>query len=162
MTASAVFTQVLAIIFLAGAHAIVCEEGSYYWVRDGIERCRICPPGCACPGGYTACYGCSGGFFSGGSGSPNCTACPMGTTSDIINNAGCDPDNYETPCANAAGPLGQIACRPDPPPAALQFAAPCGALYFPPQYIDDGGVDVPNKVSPYYDMYGRPMNQQSY
>lgn len=139
-----------------------CPPGTFYWVREGLEHCQSCQPGCACPGNYTACSGCSGGFFSLLSGAASCSACPPGTTTEIIYNSGCDPQNILTPCANAFGPLGFAGCHPVPPPARVAFAMPTGALYAPPQYQPGGPPFVPNVIPPYYDMNGQPMVQQSY
>ena len=138
-----------------------CPPGSFFWTREGVNHCQQCLPGCACPGGYDACYGCSDGLFSGASAAV-CSVCAPGFTSDAIYNVGCDPENYLTPCANQYGPLGQATCRPIPPPSNTTFVAPNGALYAPPQYLPGGPPYVPNKVSPYYDIDGQPMIQQSY
>ncbi len=144
------------------AAGMACPPGTFYWVRDGLEHCQTCQPGCACPGDYTACSGCSGGFFSADSGAAACSVCPPGTTTEIIYNSGCDPQNILTPCANAYGPLGFTACHPVPPPAVVAFAMPPGALFAPPQYLPGGPPFVPNVVPPYYDVDGQPMVQQSY
>jgi hypothetical protein len=141
------------------AGVCVCPPGSYVWVRGGFVRCRLCAPGCACPGALAPCLGCSAGYYSATPGAAACEACLPGTTSDAIFNSGCDPENYETPCANRHGPLGQVACRPDPPPQNITFVAPNGAIKGVAQYLPDG---VPNKVPPYYDIDGLPMVQQSY
>jgi hypothetical protein len=139
-----------------------CAPGSFYWERNGLGHCQPCRPGCACPDGTAACYGCNDGYYSAAAGAAACTACPAGTTSDALLNSGCDPFNYGTPCANAYGPLGQITCRPAPPPANVTFEAPSGALYAPPQYQPGGPPYVPNIIPPYYSIYGTPMLQQSY
>ena len=144
------------------AGTCVCPPGSYYWVRDGIARCRLCAPGCACPGALATCLGCSAGLFSAAPGAAACAVCPPGTTSDAVFNTGCEPDNYATPCANRHGPLGQVACRPVPPPQNVTFVAPNGALYGVAQYLPGGPPFVPNKVPPYYDIDLLPMVQQSY
>jgi len=136
-----------------------CRPGSYVWMRDGIMRCRVCEAGCACPGALAPCFGCSAGQHSPEPGAGTCNPCPAGTTSDIIFNTGCDPDNYGVPCANQHGPLGQIACRDVPPPQNITFVAPNGALFGVAQYLPDG---MPNKVPPYYDIDKLPMVQQSY
>jgi hypothetical protein len=137
-----------------------CHPGSYMWVRDGIERCRVCAAGCACPGGLAKCFGCSAGQYSPTPGAPGCSDCnPSNETSDTILNSGCDPDNYETPCANRHGPLGQIACRAYPPSPRVIFVPPDGAVYVP-EYLPNG---LPNVNPPYYDAIDhRPMVQQSY
>lgn len=139
-----------------------CPPGSYYWVSQGIARCALCLPGCACPGGYVPCYGCSGGQYASASNASSCDVCPPGTTSDYIFNAGCDPENFLTPCSNLNGAVGQIACRPEPPNSAVQLAAPSGALSLPPQYLTSKAPYVPNKVPPWYDEDGEPSIQQSY
>ncbi len=149
------------------AAALTCDPGYYLWEREGLEHCRQCPPGCACPGGLGVCVGCSGGFFTDAAGAAACVACAPGTTTDPYFNSGCDPMNYETPCANFYGPLGHVACRPDPPPpnatvGYLNPHLPSGALYAPPQYEPGGPPYVPNVIPPYYDIDGRPMVQQSY
>ena len=149
-------------LLLARAAALTCNPGFYFWERDGLQHCRLCPPGCACPGGVVPCFGCSGGVFSPGPGAVICTPCPPGTTSDWIFNAGCDPFNFQQPCANGKGPLGQSACRPAPPPTQVNFTAPGGALVFPPQYLPGGPPFDPNRVPPYYDINNQPMVQQSY
>ena len=138
-----------------------CRPGSYVWMRDGIVRCRVCEAGCACPGALKPCFGCSAGQHSPAPDAIACDLCPAGTTSDIILNTGCDPDNYETPCANRHGPLGQIACRPIPPPQNITFVAPNGALFDVAQYEPGGPPYIPRKVSPYYDIDGLPRVQQS-
>lgn len=161
-TVRALTLLVLALLAAAPAAALTCGPGFFLWIRDGIERCQLCAPGCACPGGLQPCRGCSGGAFSAAAGAAACLPCPPGTTSDAIFNDGCEPENYQTPCANRNGPLGQITCRPDPPPQNVTFVAPGGALYAPPQYLPGGPPYVPNKVPPYYDVDLKPMLQQSY
>lgn len=124
---SAIAAVTLALAFAGRAAALTCAAGSYHWVRDGIERCRVCPAGCACPGGLAPCTGCSGGAYAATAGLAACAACGAGTTTDVIYNSGCNPDVYTTPCANEHGPLGFTACRPTPPPSAVVFVAPNGA-----------------------------------
>src|SRR4051812_45370984 len=154
-------------LLLAAAAALTCDPGSYYWVCNGIERCSQCPAGCACPGGFAACVGCTNGLFSAAAGASACSACPAGSTTDPLFNSGCDPANFEVPCTNAYGPLGYTVCRPDPPlPNAtigeLNPHLPSGALFAPPQYLTSAPPYVPNTVPPYYDIDGQPMVQQSY
>ena len=155
-------TLAILLCFSAAARAITCAPGTFYWVRGGIERCQLCQPGCACPGNYSECFGCSDGAYSADPGAAACSACPPGTTSDGIYNAGCDPENFLTPCANNKGQLGQVRCRPVPPPENASFVAPSGALFAPPQYLTDEAPYVPNKVPPYYDVDKQPMLQPSY
>jgi hypothetical protein len=126
--------------------AINCPPGTFFWQREGVEHCQPCLPGCACPGNWTACYGCSGGVFSSASGSSACVPCPLGFTTDWVLNVGCDPFNFLTPCANNFGPLGATACHPVPPPPDVAFAMPTGA----------------EPIPPFYDVDGKPMLQQSY
>lgn len=141
-----------------------CPAGYFFWQSEGAAHCQICQPGCACPGGWLACIGCSDGSFSAAPGAAACAACPPGSTSDAVYNAGCDPENVQTPCANAKGPLGQVACRPAPPPPNVTFVVSSGTLVLPPQYLPGGPPYVPNEVPPYYDdgTPPRPMVQQSY
>ena len=108
------------------------------------------------------CQGCAGGQYSAAAGSSACSTCPPGTTSDFIFNAGCAPDNYETPCSNAQGPLGHTGCHPVPPPQATSFTAWDGALAWVPQYQPGGPPYVPIITPPYYNDDGVPMLQQSY
>jgi hypothetical protein len=112
---------------LSRAAVCPCDPGYYCWIRDGLEHCRLCPAGCACSGNWSECVGCSGGWFSPLAGASACARCPFGTTSDALLNAGCDPDNYNTPCENQFGPLGKTACRALPPPSEITFVAPNGA-----------------------------------
>jgi hypothetical protein len=158
------FSVVVMALILAplGADALLCAPGTFYWVSEGIERCAQCLPGCACPGNYTPCLGCSSGTYSAAAGATTCTACPEGTTTDSIYNAGCDPENFLTPCANGLGPLGFAACHPNPPAPRTAFAMPTGALQVPPQYLAGGPPPVPNVVPPYYDDTDKPFLQQSY
>ena len=158
----ALFAIVLALA--RAGDAIECGPGYFFWMRDGIARCRFCPPGCACPGGVASCVGCSGGTFSAVGGASVCSVCPDGTTSDLVFNVGCDPENYDAVCSNAAGILGYRTCRPDPPPTAVGFVAPNGSLFEPRQYINSqpNAVPLPNVVPPYYDVDHLPMLQQSY
>jgi len=139
-----------------------CPAGYFFWQADGTAHCQICQPGCACAGGWQQCVGCDDGHFSGAAGAAACTPCPPGTTSDALYNGGCDPQNILTPCANAGGPLGQVACRPDPPPARIDYVAPSGTLSQPLQYLSGGPPYIPVKVPPYYDIDLAPMIQQSY
>jgi hypothetical protein len=152
----------LVLVIAALVAAAGCPPGSYYWVAAGFERCALCLPGCACPGGYTACLGCSGGTFTAAANASACEVCPPGTTSDFIFNAGCDPESFTTPCANLNGPMGVTRCRAEPPDPDVAYAAPSGSLSLPPQYITNTAPYVPNVVPPYYDIDGRPMIQQSY
>lgn len=94
------------------------------------------------------------------SGATACSTCPIGTTSDWIFNAGCDPFTDTVPCANSNGPLGVTSCHA--PPREVGYTAPNGALVLPPQYLPGGPPYVPNVVPPYYDDTGQPMLQQSY
>ena len=161
----------LVLSFIGVSYSLLCGPGFYKWIQEGIEHCRQCPAGCACPGGtianpatQTICIGCHGGLFSATPGASSCTTCLVGTTTDPLFNVGCDPMNYESPCANFYGPLGYTACRPDPPASnatlgLLQPRKPSGALTVPPQYLSDGSR---NRVPPYYDMDDKPMVQQSY
>jgi hypothetical protein len=144
------------------AAALVCPPGTFYWVLEGIERCRLCQPGCACPGGFAPCAGCSGGFFSAAPGAASCAVCPPGTTTEVALNAGCDPLSAVAPCQNDAGPLGYVSCHPVPPEPRTAAARPREALAVPPQYLPGGPPFVPNVVPPYYDVDGRPLVQQSY
>ena len=139
-------SSVCLVVLCVAAVAASCGPGYYVWIRDGLEHCRLCPAGCACAGNVSVCIGCSGGLFSAAPGASACAVCPPGTTTDIIFNGGCDPDNYETPCANFHGPLGQTVCRPDPPSASVVYVAPNGAAPIPPVF----------------DIDGFPMVQQSY
>jgi hypothetical protein len=134
-----------------------CAVGTFSWTKGGITRCRQCAPGCACPGGTAMCYGCLGGFFSAAAGAAACTPCPPGTTTDVIANVGCDPQDYSGVCANYLGPVGYTACRPQttstpqPPPPAPQNVPPIGPPIEvdlipgpnppPPQYLQAGGPD---------------------
>lgn len=152
----------LLLAFTARAGALLCPEGTFYWVSEGIQRCAQCLPGCACPGNYTGCLGCSSGTYSDAPGASECSACPPGTTTDALYNSGCDPENFLTPCANQFGPLGFTACHPNPPAPRTAGAMPVGALQVPPQYLPGGPPPVPNEVPPYYDMDDRPFLQQSY
>jgi hypothetical protein len=114
------------------AYPCPCDPGYYCWIYwNGLEHCRLCPAGCACPGGLQPCIGCSGGWFSPAAGESACSVCPAGTTSDIIFNGECNPFDDVTPCENFKGPLGLTSCRPIPPPPAVIFRAPRGAV--PPQ-----------------------------
>jgi len=153
---------VIAVLLVREALADTCAPGTFYWVRNGVPRCQQCLPGCACPGGYVPCHGCSGGSYSAARNAAVCTPCPSGTTSDYILNAGCDPESFTTPCNNAKGPLGVERCRPSPPPANVSFTAPDGALEIPPQYLTNEAPYIPNKVPPFYDEDLVPFLQQSY
>jgi len=157
-----ILAMLAAVARAAGPDAAGCPAGYFFWTAGGVAHCQICQQGCACPGGWLQCAGCNGGYFSAAAGAAACAACPPGTTSDAVHNAGCEPENYLTPCANRYGPLGQAACRPAPPPGNTTFVAPGGALYAPPQYQPGGPPYVPNKVPPYYDIDLQPMVQQSY
>ena len=163
-----------------------CLPGSFYYSAGGIPRCAICQPGCACPGRFDSCFGCSGGFFSAG-GASACTACPGATTNDQIINSGCDPLNFQQPCANARGPMGFATCRAVPP-AVGAIAPPQLFVVNPPTlYIQvtpatpggpfDAlgnqvipavplflpGVAIPQRqVAGLYDIYGQPQVMQSY
>jgi hypothetical protein len=149
-------------LFATTAAAIKCDPGYYFWEQNGIQHCKECPPGCMCAGGWDMCLGCSSGTFSPTAGASTCSICPPGTTSSIIFNAGCDPFVNTVPCANNYGPLGEIACYPIPPPSGVIFEMPDGALVLPPQYLTNSPPYIPNKVPPYYDIDGMPMDQQSY
>ena len=140
---------------------VVCPAGTFYWVINGMEHCQMCQPGCACPGNYSQCLGCSGGSFSASPSATTCTPCPVGTTTDLLLNTGCDPGNVNTPCENSKGPLGYTACY-TPPPAPITVPAVSGSLTVPPQYLTTTPPYIPNMVPPYYDIDDRPFLEQSY
>ncbi len=162
MRIAAIFIILLAAMAITPVPAKLCPAGTFYWVRNGIDYCQQCQPGCACPGNYTQCLGCSAGTYSAAPGAASCTACPPGTTTDAIFNAGCEPDNIMTPCANQWGPLGFTKCYTPPPPATTAFTAPSGALTVPPQYLTPTPPYVPNVLPPSHDMDDKPFLQQSY
>jgi len=101
-----------------------CEAGFYFWQQGGLPHCSECHAGCACPGGFAACFGCSGGLYAPSTGATTCIACGGGTTSDLLVNSGCDPHNHEFQCSNQYGPVGQTTCRPDPPAEQVQLVMP--------------------------------------
>ncbi len=136
----------LVLCFAALGVCVTCPAGTYFWEQNGLQHCQKCFPGCACPGNFTTCIGCSGGFYAPGSGASACTPCPAGTTSDWIFNVGCEPYNVQTPCANNYGPLGWTTCHPIPPPQEIAFVMPTEAAPIPLLY----------------DIDGEPMLQQSY
>jgi Tyrosine-protein kinase ephrin type A/B receptor-like len=154
--------RALICLAVAAQAAALCPEGTFYWTAEGLEHCQQCQPGCACPGNWTACVGCAGGLFSPTAGAAACAVCPPGTTTDIVYNVVCEPQNVQTPCANEFGPLGFDRCHPVPPPAQVAFVMPSGALRMPPQYLPGGPPYIPNKVLPYFDANGQPTVQQSY
>jgi hypothetical protein len=171
--------------FACFAGSCLCPPGTFSWESQGLVRCRVCAPGCACPGGFFACGGCSGGLYAPGPGATACSACPPGTTTDMNFNSGCDPLDYSGVCANGKGPIGQVACRPTPPAMNVgyggqntTFAPPNGALVVPPQYLAAPAYTtpsytpgpapfVPNRAPPFYDVpppgqAPSPMLDQSY
>jgi hypothetical protein len=174
--------------FICVATVCGCRPGTFFWEAQGLQHCRVCAAGCACPGLTATCTGCTGGFFSAAGGAAGCTMCAPGTTTDYVLNAGCDPNNDLFQCSNDAGILGHTACRPSPPAPVANSTrgmwvvpindipneryVPGGAvytpllplvgLYEPPQYLPNAPPYVPNVVGPFYGVDRRPMTQQSY
>ena len=76
-------------------------------------------------------------------------------------NSGCSPDVYTTPCANARGPLGFTACRPDPPPPGV-VTITMGIPYEQFVYDSHGNLVPDRGIIPTYDIDGHPATQTSY
>lgn len=157
-----------------------CPPGYFYWAAEGIKggACSPCPAGCACSGFTFPCTGCNSGLYSATVGASVCSVCPIGTTTDIIFNSGCDHTVLSPPCQNKKGPLGFTECKSAPPVPVVNFTAPSGILPAPPpQYLTGvngvptreppGPLYIVNQVPPYYNVTApgipqTPLIQQSY